>query len=107
MEATVVGPDPRSPPVVTAQHVEFEPEILREADKARSLLLDPQQRVDADGVSRDELVEFENGLRWLRASGKQVGNVYLAKAASEANDHSRRLASALDSAKHAVDKRKT
>jgi hypothetical protein len=94
-------------PALAAEHVEVEPQVLRQADEPRALLLYPLQRVDPDRVGRDQLVELEICLRRLRAGGEQVGNVRVAEAAGQTDDEPRILAAAVNSAEHGSAPRKT
>ena len=68
----------------------------------RSLLLDSLQRVKADGISRDKLIEFHDGIGGFRARRKKLGNLRLTQMSRQMHHHTSVFTPQLDPAQHSV-----
>jgi hypothetical protein len=68
----------------------------------RSLLLDSLQRVKADGISRDKLIEFHDGIGGFRARRKKLGNLRLTQMSRQMHHDTSVFAPQLYSAPHSV-----
>ena len=68
----------------------------------RSLLLDSLQRVKADGISRDKLIEFHDGIGGFRARRKKLGHLRLTQMSRQMHHHTSVFASELYPAPHSV-----
>src|SRR5947207_6407416 len=82
------------------QRFELEPQIFGQRDEPGALLLDPQQRIETDGVGGDELVELDDRFLRLCAEREQIRNVGFTQAPCEPHDQPRFLAAGFDSAEH-------
>jgi len=68
----------------------------------RSLLLDSLQRVEADGISRDKFIEFDDGIGGFRARRKKLGNLRPTQMSRQMHHHTSVFASELYPAPHSV-----
>ena len=66
----------------------------------RSLLLDSLQRVEADGISRDKFIEFDDGIGGFRARRKKLWNLHLTQVSGQMHHHTSVLAPQLYPAPH-------
>ena len=74
--------------------------VLRKSPQLRAALLQPQQRVQANRVRRNQLVQLEDGWFFRRARREKIRHVRLGEASSEVYERFPVLASSLDPAKH-------
>ena len=86
--------------LLAPQCVQFEPQIFEETHELRSLLLDSLQRVEANGVGRDEFIEFHDGIGGFRARRKKLGNLRLTQMSGQMHHYTAVLASQLYPAPH-------
>jgi hypothetical protein len=78
----------RLPLSFASEIVQLEAQVLRETDESATVFFYPQQRVDADGVGRDEIAELEPRRRSrARACLEQCSDLRLGEASRKPNDH--------------------
>ena len=68
----------------------------------RSLLLDSLQRIQANGIGRDQFIEFDDGIGGFRARRKKLGNLRLTQMSRQMHHHTSVFASQLYPAPHSV-----
>jgi hypothetical protein len=96
----------KSPPALACKGFQLEPQIFRQPDESSSILPNPQQRVDAYGVRRHELIKLdERRAARVGAGLEQIGNLGIAEAPCEVYHPPAFLKSDFDPARH-VDRRR-
>jgi hypothetical protein len=87
-------------PLLSYECVELESQVLEQANQLRPVLLDPHQRIEADGIRRDELLEFDSRARSFRACRQKLRDLRLTEVSGQMHHELPALTSKLYPAPH-------